>query len=153
MECTVLPRKWKKQKTIKKFKKYRKQAGLGGYWVERQNGAMRHNATLVPVPGNLRRPSGCSARTSRLDGNQERDRDEEDDMYNGNICSSRASIWSPKNQTTVNSKHQYIIIQWPKGLPPCWDQDTVLPFDEPVQVHLLQDVKTGQLLHSLVLPA
>ena len=152
MECTVLPRKWKKQKTIKKFKKYRKQAGLGGYWVERQNGAMRHNATLVPVPGNLRRPSGCSARTSRLDGNQERDRDEEDDMYNGNICSSRASIWSPKNQTTVNTSTSSS--NGLKGSPPVGiRQDTVLPFDEPVKVHLLQDVKTGQLLHSLVLPA
>ena len=34
----------------------------------------------------------------------ERDMDVEDDLYNGNRCSSRASTGSTKNQTAVNSK-------------------------------------------------
>ena len=40
----------------------------------------------------------------RLGVKLERDMDVEDDMYNGNRCSSRASTGSTKNQTAVNSK-------------------------------------------------
>ena len=39
----------------------------------------------------------------RLGVKLERDMDVEDDMYNGNRCSSRASTGSTKNQTAVNS--------------------------------------------------
>ena len=51
------------------------------------------------LQGISRGPGPC-----RLGVKLERDMDVEDDMYNGNRCSSRASTGSTKNQTAVNSK-------------------------------------------------